>query len=124
PAERSEEGDDHAGRRVHRHFDRLVIRFVNQPVELDRGLLSRPISFLAVNVGKHREIVMRRRRQRQPFEGAPVPRIAGDVAPPDGTLWKCASRNRLLWTTKSTGGIASRTPVRPPIMKVMMKPIA
>ena len=40
------------------------------------------------------------------------------------TLWKWATRNRLLWTTKSTGGIASSTPVSPPITKVSMNPIA
>ena len=39
------------------------------------------------------------------------------------TLWKCATRNRLLCSRKSAGGTATRTPVRPPMMKVTMKPI-
>src|SRR6266850_28527 len=39
------------------------------------------------------------------------------------TLWKCATRKRLLWSTKSAGGTASSTPVMPPITKVTMKPI-
>ena len=39
------------------------------------------------------------------------------------TWWKCATRNKLLWTMKSTGGMASNTPVSPPITKVSMNPI-
>src|SRR5207253_6169402 len=35
----------------------------------------------------------------------------------------CATRNRLLCSTKSAGGTASSTPVMPPITKVTMKPI-
>ena len=38
------------------------------------------------------------------------------------TLWKCATRNRLLCSTKSAGGTASSTPVMPPMTKVIMKP--
>ena len=38
-------------------------------------------------------------------------------------LWKCATRNRLLCSTKSAGGTASNTPVMPPITKVIMNPI-
>ena len=38
------------------------------------------------------------------------------------TLWKCATRNRLLCSTKSAGGTASSTPVMPPMMNVTMKP--
>jgi hypothetical protein len=38
------------------------------------------------------------------------------------TLWKCATRNRLLCSTKSAGGTASSTPVMPPITKVTRKP--
>ncbi len=38
------------------------------------------------------------------------------------TLWKCATRNRLLCSTKSAGGTASSTPVMPPMTKVTMKP--
>ena len=38
------------------------------------------------------------------------------------TLWKWATRNRLLCSTKSAGGTASSTPVMPPITKVTMKP--
>src|SRR6478609_5541220 len=37
------------------------------------------------------------------------------------TLWKCATRNSELWSTKSAGGTASRTPVMPPTTKVIMK---
>ena len=37
------------------------------------------------------------------------------------TLWKCATRNRLLCSTKSAGGTASSTPVIPPTTKVSMK---
>src|SRR5580692_3472002 len=33
-------------------------------------------------------------------------------------------RNRLLWSTKSAGGMAMRTPVIPPITNVTMKPRA
>ena len=40
------------------------------------------------------------------------------------TLWKWATRNALLWITKSTGGTASNTPVRPPMTNVTMKPTA
>ena len=36
-------------------------------------------------------------------------------------LWKCATRNSELWSTKSAGGIASSTPVMPPTTKVSMK---
>src|SRR5215469_9074506 len=36
------------------------------------------------------------------------------------TLWKCATRNALLWSTKSTGGTANRTPVMPPMTNVIM----
>src|ERR1700730_4519208 len=38
------------------------------------------------------------------------------------TLWKWATRNRLLCRTKSAGGTASNTPVMPPITKVIMNP--
>src|ERR1700749_1408492 len=37
------------------------------------------------------------------------------------TLWKWATRNRLLCSTKSAGGTASSTPVMPPITNVSMK---
>ena len=37
---------------------------------------------------------------------------------------KMGDRNALLWTTKSTGGTASNTPVRPPVTNVTMKPTA
>ena len=47
-----------------------------------------------------------------------------NTTPPMMTLWKCATRNTLLWSTKSTGGTASSTPVRPPMTKVTMKPTA
>ena len=80
-AERGEEGDDHPGRRVQRHFDRLVIGLLDQLILFDRRLLARPIGLFAMDVGEHREIIVRRRRQRQPFERPPVPRVAGDVAP-------------------------------------------
>ncbi len=40
------------------------------------------------------------------------------------TLWKCATRKRLLCSRKSAGGTASSTPVMPPITKVTMKPMA
>src|SRR3954451_25212132 len=43
--------------------------------------------------------------------------------PPMMTLWKCATRNRLLCSTKSAGGTASSTPVIPPSTNVTMKPI-
>ncbi len=46
-----------------------------------------------------------------------------NTTPPTMTLWKCATRNIELWVTKSAGGTASSTPVRPPMMKVKMKPI-
>ena len=39
------------------------------------------------------------------------------------TLWKCATRNRLLCSTKSAGGTASNTPVMPPSTKVTMNAI-
>ncbi len=38
------------------------------------------------------------------------------------TLWKCATRNRLLCSRKSAGGIAKSTPVSPPNRNVTMKP--
>ena len=40
------------------------------------------------------------------------------------TLWKWATRKRLLCSTKSAGGTASRTPVIPPTTKVTTKPSA
>ena len=39
------------------------------------------------------------------------------------TLWKCATRNSELCSTKSAGGTASSTPVIPPMVNVTMKPI-
>src|SRR3954451_13094443 len=51
-----------------------------------------------------------------------TPASTPNTTPPMTTLWKCATRNRLLCTTKSAGGTASSTPVRPPITKVGMKP--
>ena len=38
------------------------------------------------------------------------------------TLWKWAMRKSELCSTKSAGGIASMTPVMPPMTKVTMKP--
>lgn len=46
-----------------------------------------------------------------------------NTTPPMMTLWKWAIRNRLLCSTKSMAGIASITPVMPPMTKVTMKPI-
>ena len=58
--------------------------------------------------------------------GKPVG-VAGEQrrtrTPPMMTLWKWATRNRLLCSTKSAGGTASSTPVMPPMTKVTMKPI-
>ncbi|MNT46729.1 hypothetical protein D3C72_1833960 [compost metagenome] len=39
------------------------------------------------------------------------------------TLWKWATRNRLLCRTKSAGGTASSTPVMPPTANVTIKPM-
>ena len=39
------------------------------------------------------------------------------------TLWKCAIRNRMVWSWKLVGGTAISTPVMPPITKVTMKPM-
>src|SRR4029077_9252390 len=39
------------------------------------------------------------------------------------TLWKWATRNRLLCSWKSAGGTAIRTPVIPPMTNVTMKPM-
>ncbi|MNM62404.1 hypothetical protein D3C81_737340 [compost metagenome] len=39
------------------------------------------------------------------------------------TLWKWATRNRLLCSTKSAPGTASSTPVMPPTANVTMKPM-
>ncbi len=39
------------------------------------------------------------------------------------TLWKWATRKVLLCSTKSTGGTANRTPVKPPRTNVTIKPI-
>ena len=50
-----------------------------------------------MDIGKHREIIMRRRRQGQPLERAAVPRVAGDVAPLVARLDRIES-----WTTVST----------------------
>ena len=43
-----------------------------------------------------------------------------NTTPPMITLWKCATRNSELCSTKSAGGTASSTPVMPPTMKVIM----
>ena len=37
-------------------------------------------------------------------------------------LWKCATRKVVLCIRKSAGGMASSTPVMPPMTKVTMKP--
>ena len=49
--------------------------------------------------------------------------MQANTTPPMMTLWKCAIRNRLLCSTKSTGGMDINTPVMPPIVKVTMKPM-
>src|SRR6185312_15180737 len=46
-----------------------------------------------------------------------------NTTPPMITLWKCATRNRLLCTRKSVGATDSITPVMPPRMKVNRKPM-
>lgn len=53
-----------------------------------------------------------------------MPAKAANSTPPTITLWKCATRNRLLCSWKSAGGTASSTPVMPPMTKVTMKPTA
>jgi hypothetical protein len=40
----------------------------------------------------------------------------------DRDVVKVRKRNKLLWSTKSAGGIAISTPVMPPMTKVTMKP--
>ena len=52
-----------------------------------------------------------------------MPANMPNTTPPMMTLWKCATRNRLLCSTKSAGGTASSTPVMPPMTKVSMKAI-
>jgi hypothetical protein len=52
-----------------------------------------------------------------------MPANRPNSTPPMITLWKCATRNRLLCSSKSAGGTASSTPVMPPMMKVNMKPM-
>src|SRR5918998_5728754 len=52
-----------------------------------------------------------------------TPASSPNTTPPMMTLWKWATRNRLLCRTKSAGGTASSTPVNPPSTKVGMKPI-
>ena len=46
---------------------------------------------------------------------------SANTTPPMITLWKCATRNSELCSTKSAGGTASSTPVMPPMVKVSMK---
>ena len=43
------------------------------------------------------------------------------TTPPMMVLWKWATRNSELWSTKSAGGMARSTPVMPPTTKVIMK---
>src|SRR3954464_9657610 len=52
-----------------------------------------------------------------------TPASSPNTTPPMMTLWKCATRKRLLCRTKSAGGTASNTPVSPPSTKVGMKPM-
>ena len=52
-----------------------------------------------------------------------MPANMPNSTPPMMTLWKWATRNRLLCSTKSAGGTASSTPVMPPITKVSMNAI-
>ena len=52
-----------------------------------------------------------------------MPANMPNTTPPMMTLWKCAIRNNELCSTKSMAGIASITPVMPPMTKVTMKPI-
>ena len=49
--------------------------------------------------------------------------MAPNTTPPMMTLWKWATRNKLLCSTKSAGGTAMSTPLMPPITKVIMKPM-
>src|SRR3954451_11005439 len=51
-----------------------------------------------------------------------TPASSPNTTPPMMTLWKWATRNRVLCMTKSAGGTASSTPVSPPSTKVGMKP--
>src|ERR1700686_904599 len=46
-----------------------------------------------------------------------------NTTPPIIALWKCAIKNTVLWSTKPAPGTASSTPVSPPTVKVIMKPI-
>ena len=50
-----------------------------------------------------------------------MPANRPNSTPPMMTLWKCATRNSELCSTKSAGGTASITPVMPPMAKVSMK---
>src|SRR5262249_10511786 len=47
---------------------------------------------------------------------------AANTTPAMMTLWKWATRNRLLCSKKSAGGTARSTPVRPPIVNVTRNP--
>src|ERR1044071_7608502 len=49
-----------------------------------------------------------------------MPANAPNTTPRMMTLWKGATRNSELCSTKSAGGTASSTPVIPPIVKVSM----
>src|SRR3979490_1469928 len=51
------------------------------------------------------------------------PASTPNTTPPMMTLWKCATRNRLLCSWKSAGGTAISTPVMPPMTNVTMNPI-
>ena len=52
-----------------------------------------------------------------------MPAKMPNTTPPMITLWKWAIRNSELCSTKSMAGIASITPVMPPMTKVTMKPM-
>ncbi|MNJ56762.1 hypothetical protein D3C77_523250 [compost metagenome] len=51
-----------------------------------------------------------------------MPAIQPNTTPPMMVLWKWAIRNKLLCSTKDTPGMASITPVMPPMTKTIMKP--
>src|SRR6516164_9079429 len=51
-----------------------------------------------------------------------MPAKAANTTPAMMTLWKWATRNRLLCSKKSAGGTARSTPVIPPIVNVTRNP--
>src|ERR1700730_7177119 len=75
-----EEGANESGWAVPWHFNIGIHGLLAEPRLLEGALLHAPVGLFALDIGEHREVEGRRRGRCRPFEGAPIPGIAGLVA--------------------------------------------